>query len=496
MQLYSEEKDWSKLVEVVLKLAGDGRRPKQKAKYLHTAAIVAAPPAGRSRARRQLLRRGARARSDPRQGACKEAIELRIEKADGGVERLSRCSSSGARDERHAKMLATFEALGASLQGQARLDGRGDRRLRGRADARPRQRERNELLAEMYASDPAEYLDKAVAAQRHPAPQPVQARRVQAAPQAVHRAKRADAAWCLCQALFCMNLAEPDEERFFKRMRSETAAAAQDRLGRRGLAEQLMHEDADPLVTAIFALIEPAVLRKNGQPLEALGYQMAYALDLSRTPTRCRRRSTTRRACSAWSPRSPSRTRTIRAASRSSTPTNRHRPRPAALAAEMPRRSRGVHRGAPPHVLPPRPVPPAPRAHGHGPPRVAVRGHQARGAEFPVAASSRAPVAENQKSIERSSWARPAISCRARSPSCSAGRHRPEEVGRRASTSRPIARASSSPNDLELAHEMIKAGDEAAAAVPQKERLKELSLYSVSEQYFAIRERLGITIDS
>ena len=51
-------------------------------------------------------------------------------------------------------------------------------------------------------------------------------------------------------------------------------------------------------------------------------------------------------------------------------------------------------------------------------------------------------------------------------------------------------------NDLELAQEMIKGADEASAAVPQKERLKELILYSVSEDYFALRRQTGINIDS
>jgi lipopolysaccharide biosynthesis regulator YciM len=41
MQLYSEEKDWRKLVRVVLKLSDFVDDNKQKAKYLHTAAMVA-----------------------------------------------------------------------------------------------------------------------------------------------------------------------------------------------------------------------------------------------------------------------------------------------------------------------------------------------------------------------------------------------------------------------------------------------------------------------
>ena len=50
-------------------------------------------------------------------------------------------------------------------------------------------------------------------------------------------------------------------------------------------------------------------------------------------------------------------------------------------------------------------------------------------------------------------------------------------------------------NDLELANEMIKAADEASSAVQQKDRLKELMLYAVSEEYFALRQKLGINID-
>src|SRR5262249_16967269 len=148
----------------------------------------------------------------------------------------------------------------------------------------PDNQERNDLLAQMYASDPAQYLDKAVAAQqpilrKNPyKPDPYKLLR-----KLYTEAKRADAPFCVCQALACLNVAEPDAERFFPRMRAATAAAAQDRLGDEHWGN-LVHVDADPLVTTIFATIEPAVLKKNGQPLEALGYQMAYALDLGRHP--------------------------------------------------------------------------------------------------------------------------------------------------------------------------------------------------------------------
>ncbi|HEX6764290.1 MAG TPA: hypothetical protein VF103_02405, partial [Polyangiaceae bacterium] len=96
--------------------------------------------------------------------------------------------------------------------------------------------------------------------------------------------RRADAAWCLCQALTVLKLAEPDEERFYKRMRSETAAPAQTVLGDDDWLTELMHADADPLLTAVFALIEPAVIAKRTQTFEELGIDPRSAIDVSQHP--------------------------------------------------------------------------------------------------------------------------------------------------------------------------------------------------------------------
>jgi hypothetical protein len=96
-------------------------------------------------------------------------------------------------------------------------------------------------------------------------------------------AKRGDGAWCLCQALTVLNLAEPDEERFFKRHRADNAAPAQAALTDDDWLV-LAHEEVDPLVTRIFALIQPTIIRIRTQPLEAMGYDARYAIDLSLHP--------------------------------------------------------------------------------------------------------------------------------------------------------------------------------------------------------------------
>ena len=51
-------------------------------------------------------------------------------------------------------------------------------------------------------------------------------------------------------------------------------------------------------------------------------------------------------------------------------------------------------------------------------------------------------------------------------------------------------------HDLEFACEMIKGSDEASAAIPHRDRIKELTLFSVDPKYFGLRQRLGIAIDS
>jgi hypothetical protein len=49
-------------------------------------------------------------------------------------------------------------------------------------------------------------------------------------------------------------------------------------------------------------------------------------------------------------------------------------------------------------------------------------------------------------------------------------------------------------NDLELSLAVVQASPEESAAVGQKDRMKELTLYSVHESYLALRYKLGIAI--
>ena len=285
MQLYSEEKDWAKLVEIVLRLADFVEDPKQRAKYMHTAAIVSSRQLGEVD---QALTFYDRALEyDPSlTKALEEAIELRRTKADHvGVERLLKVQIEHAKDANdREKLVLVLDQLGELY---LKFLGEPELAIDAYEAAQafdPENRTRAELLAEQYASDAGKYLDKAVKSQAQILKRnPYRAESYKLLRRLYTESKRADAAWCLCQALSVLNLAEPDEERFYKRHRADNAAPAQSALDDDDWS-RLSHADVEPHVTKIFAMIQPSIIRTRTQPLEQMGYDPRYAIDLALHP--------------------------------------------------------------------------------------------------------------------------------------------------------------------------------------------------------------------
>jgi hypothetical protein len=257
-----------------------------------------------------------------------------------------------------------------------------------------------------------------------------------------------------------------------------------------------MHAEADPLLTAVFAVIEPAVLRKNGQPLEMMGYQLAYAVDLVRHPYPMSQ--TIYYACGVLGMEPPL---TFQNPNDGGGVNFLHAHTPAivlgaaALAVDLPTQAAAFIAAR--HLTYYRP--------GHNLRHLVPTGTGLRAwlfaaiklisPTFPISKDLEGPVRDNLAVLE------PTIVGAARDQLASAVTKLLQAGA--IDLKRWVAGIDLTAyragflvaNDLELAQEMIKASDEASAALPHKDRLKELLLYGVSEEYFALRRRIGIHID-
>lgn len=500
MQLYSDEKDWGKLVDVVLRLADFVEEPKQRAKYLHTAAAVCSRQMGDVDRALELYQKVLEL--DPKMDkALGEAIELRREKGDfEGVERLLQRKLEQATAAKDRKlMLDTFTELGELYEKNLGWTDRAVDAYEAAQTLDPENRARQEKLGELYVSDPKKYMDKAVASQQVILRQnPFRAETYKQLRKLYTEVKDADAAWGLCQALYVLNLAEPDEERFFKRMRAETAAPAQMALSDDDWLALVMHTDADALLTSVFALIEPAVIVARGQPFEALGFDRRYAIDLARHPYPMSQTLYYAAGVLGMEPppvfqntNDPGGLSYLHAYQPSIVLGN------AALSAEVPPQAAAFIAAR--HITYFRPgmyvrhlIP-----SGTGLKAWLFAAIKLIAPQFPVAAELEGPVVEAMQALERSlhGQARDQLARIVSKLLQSGGA---VDLKRWVSGVDMTADRAGfvCAHDLETAVEIIKASDESSSAVPPTERVKELVLYAVSEPYFKLRKKLKVTIDS
>jgi tetratricopeptide (TPR) repeat protein len=286
MQLYSADKDWPQLIEVISRLAEVVDDVKQKGKYLHTAAMVAA----------RELREPTRAleyvdlalQADPdNEAAFSEGMKLRRQLRDyeGLKDMLKVRAQELASREDKGDLLQILGQLGDIYEHQLNRRDQAVRVFESALELDPGNVKLEERLATLYASEPTVYFDQAVEAltgwvRRDPyQPTPYKLMRK------VHtEARRADGAFLACQALHVLGQAEPDEARFFTRMRESEPPQIQRALSHQEWLELIAPSASEPLLTALFALVEPYVVRARAQPIEAFELGEEHLIDTSNYP--------------------------------------------------------------------------------------------------------------------------------------------------------------------------------------------------------------------
>ncbi|HZO15055.1 MAG TPA: tetratricopeptide repeat protein, partial [Polyangiaceae bacterium] len=499
MKLYSEEKDWGKLVEVVLKLGEGIDDAKQKSKYIHTAAGVAARQMGDLDSAIRYLEKVLDLDPD-NEKALLEVVDFREQKGDydGVIFSLNIVVERAEKANDKSAMVKTLDRMGQIFEEKLGFAEEAVEHYERAEALDPDNPKRTERLAKLYATDTGKYLAKAVEAQMEIVRKnPFAGESYRQLRKLFTEAKEADPAWCCCQALSVLNVAEPDEERFYRRMRADNAAEARLSVSDDEWVNALTHESCDPIVTAIFHMIQPAILTRNAQALEATGYQAAYALDLAMHPV-----PMSQMLYYAGGVLGMDLPMTFQNPNDPGGISFLHAQPPcivlgqAALAAELPTQA-GAFIAAR-HLTYYRPglyirhlVPTGTglRSWLFAAVKLVVEG-------FPVAAELESTVVENIATL------RPVVAGPVRDQLTSAVTKLIQSgsidlkkwvAGVDLSADRAGFLVA---HDLDVACEMIKASEEASAALPHRERIKELTLFAVSAKYFKLRQRLGIAIDS
>ncbi|HEX6243013.1 MAG TPA: tetratricopeptide repeat protein [Polyangiales bacterium] len=285
MAVYSEGKDWSRLVDVLARMAGVVADPSLSAKYLQTAAAISNAELAQHERAVELYERALHA--VPTLESAFQGLTECLTRAED----WSRLSGAYRTFIENGKGRLADDALAALWDKLGDLSSKQLSRVDDAVSAYeaaqaldPDNRERSERLAEIYGRHPNRYGERAIAAhEKLLEANPYRIESYKALRQLYTQLKRPDEAWVVCQALRGLNMAEPDEETFFKRYRVAAPATAQECITEEIWQDYIVHPDQDPLLTTIFGLMQPAAIQELAQPPETFGIQASDQVDCETT---------------------------------------------------------------------------------------------------------------------------------------------------------------------------------------------------------------------
>jgi tetratricopeptide (TPR) repeat protein len=500
MQLYSEAENWPSLVEVVLRLGELTEDPKAKGKYLMTAASLTAKQLNDPTEAARLFEQVTLADPD-NDKALDLAIRLRTEQADHeATERLLQLKLGRARKAADKPgEVAALDGLGELYH---RHLGKVDEAIEAFEAAQsidPEGRERGDLLANIYASDASRFLEKAVHAQMGILKRnPYRAESFKLLRKLYTQAKRADAAWCMCQVLATLKLAEPDEERFFRRHRSETAAPAQDRLSEQDWNGFVRHPDRDPLLTALFATIEPAIVASRNVSLESEGYHPVHQVDLAQDPYPMSQTLYYAAGVLGIEPPVVFHNRALEAglAYVHAQPRALVLGRAALETADVPPQALAFVAGQKLAFMQPGMYVRQLVATGTGLKAWLFGAIKSISPNFPISVDLQGPVQQAMAALAQLHPTAKDMLASLVSRLLQSGASIDLKKWVAACDLTADRAAMMLCHDLEVATALVKATEDPSLGVSQKDRLKELTLFAASEDYFALREKLVVTIDA
>jgi tetratricopeptide (TPR) repeat protein len=286
MQLYGAEKDWPRLIQVITKLSEVVAEKKHKAKYLHTASMIASRELSDMKLAQELLDQSLD--YDPSLVAAQnEALALRQKARDwDGVKNILKLRVTQAQEAGETELLlTTLWQLADVYERHLKRIEQAIAVCREAHAFEPENTRWAERLARLYAQDAGGSFAEAVPLlgewiER----EPYESEPYQLLRRIYTGVRHADGAWSACQALHTLKRAEPDEERFYSRMKAEDPQTPADRLALSDWPEYILPSEHDPSVTALMALLEPLALGARARGPEAYGVTTAHLISPATYP--------------------------------------------------------------------------------------------------------------------------------------------------------------------------------------------------------------------
>jgi tetratricopeptide (TPR) repeat protein len=270
MQVYTALEAWPNLFDVITTLAALVDDVRQRAKYLHAAAGIAVEHTGEIELAAQLLDQALAADPDLER-ALDDAIAVR-KKLGHDVEPLLKRRLAIAKERGEPAAIATaLDALAEIYHGQRSEPDLAIEALEA-AQAWAPDDARAARLAELYGESRA--FDKAVAAELALLRKdPYRALGYARLFALYDKAGRADGAFCMAQASTLLGFAGEKEEAFYEAHRLNDPAVFARPLTEAERA-MLVDPNLDPLLTRVFAIVEPAIVRgriteRDAEPVDA-----------------------------------------------------------------------------------------------------------------------------------------------------------------------------------------------------------------------------------
>lgn len=272
MTQYSNTKQWAKAVEVLKQVAEMEEDTQRKARYHHSIAVIYHQEIKDSDSAIEHFNLALD--SDPDNLKDFEAIEqiLTPRRDWKSLERNYRkMLHRVAGKDKQAIEEALWHALGEIYRTRMQNFEAAAEAFKMASTLSPGNQLRHEILAELYTIMPERWQEAVKEHQFLISQNPNRVDSYKALRRIYQDNRQYDKAWCLCSTLNFMKKADAEEQRFFEQYRMKGMARAQQPLDNENWIKNLFHPDEDPYIGKIFEVCTNVVRPRKLQPQKAYG---------------------------------------------------------------------------------------------------------------------------------------------------------------------------------------------------------------------------------